>query len=177
MTNQMADKVTWEERTFEIAGKKMGRLLTPFDFGMVPVRMSTACHRGYISTYSVIDNGLFLTELLVRTEDEAYPPIGGREPKRHETFACAHYTNLQVVCAFTGGLLLVDGLISARGILPDPVSYRTVKEVLFNDGQIEIVVDHSELFEEVRSKREDERRPWPLAPGYKGQPPLFFDQD
>lgn len=76
MTKQIVDQIIYEgERhlPLSISGKGLPH---PRDFGLNPFTISTACWRGFYCQYTVRDNRLWLTHLVVRDITE-YPPISG----------------------------------------------------------------------------------------------------
>ena len=60
MTNQSPDTVFYNDDKYLIAGLKGTGLFRPLDFGIATYVMSTACYRGYICQYKLIENRLHL---------------------------------------------------------------------------------------------------------------------
>ncbi len=76
MTKQIVDQIIYEgerHRPLSISGKGLPH---PRDFGLRPGMMSTACWRGFYCEYTVRQDQLWLTHLVVHHDGE-YPPIAG----------------------------------------------------------------------------------------------------
>ena len=66
MTTQMKDTVLFSAEAFDLAEEKGKGLFEPHKHGLSPVLMSTACRRGYLCTYDVVENSLRLHRLLIK---------------------------------------------------------------------------------------------------------------
>jgi hypothetical protein len=62
ITAQISDSLPLNNELYNIAGVN-GDLFIPEDYGMRPVSMCTACWRGYVATYSLLDDHLVLKDL------------------------------------------------------------------------------------------------------------------
>lgn len=166
MTNQTADNLTYQDQLYEISGIKGGKLLTPEAFGMKPIPMSTGCYRGYVFTYLFKSDQLTLTEMLVRAKNNFYPPIKGVVSKAEDflggipSLDIGYYTGLEVSCPFSGGLVIVNGLINNRSVVPMPVDYKTVIELILENGMLRQVVDHSPKIKEIRNQIKVKKKNW-----------------
>jgi hypothetical protein len=80
MTAQISDRVIYREQDYQFVGAKGSGLPHPVQFGLTPKMMSTACYRGFYCDYTVRDDRLLLTHLVVRSADDHYPIIDGVEP-------------------------------------------------------------------------------------------------
>jgi hypothetical protein len=189
----VADTVTLDSRSFLLSGLKGGPLLVPAALGMQTCVRSTACYRGYVAHYTCAGGELYLDSLLVRTADGRYPLVGGRgaSPMPGGDDRC--YEGLRLPCRMTGGLVVVDEPLagSVMSVVPTPPGYGMVLELLFEEGRLTSVVDHSSAMDAIRSRarawmdahthdewsREEyhELRSilWSFAPGYEDQPPVF----
>lgn len=56
-------------------------LIRPYDFGMEPGYVSTGCYAGFISTYEITKDGLFLTKMKIANTLDKYSTIQGIRPK------------------------------------------------------------------------------------------------
>jgi RNA polymerase-binding transcription factor DksA len=122
MTRQIDDVVYYRGKPYSLADLAGSSLVVPEEYRIA--HRSTACWRGYVCTYEVADNLLFVTQL-----------NGSRE-----------------LIPFTGAMLLGDDYIQELWgmITPDAYKYRTVHELLFQDGQLMEEHDRSRQVAEFR---------------------------
>ena len=78
MTAQMPDNIQLENETFSIQGVHGQGLFAPKHFDLPVTRISSACWRGYVATYSVKDEHLVLRELLANFDPEMLNLSGAR---------------------------------------------------------------------------------------------------
>ena len=60
MTGQIADRFFYQHEQYQLVGMNGHGLPTPFEFGLQPVMMHTACYRGYYCDYTIRDEHLSL---------------------------------------------------------------------------------------------------------------------
>ncbi|MEM6931921.1 MAG: hypothetical protein AAF602_33625, partial [Myxococcota bacterium] len=140
------------------------------------------CPRGWFGVYD-LQPRLVLRRLHVRlTDDAGLVPLAGICPQRRrrrthqlvgrqwqlgEWPSWDHvYRDLEVPCRFTGSLWLGADPVDARGATEPLLTYRSVWDVLFEDGQLTAAIDRSS---EVAGARAVRLR---AEPG----PPVVFDQ-
>lgn len=170
MTAQINDTCFHRKVDFSVAGISGSKLFEPADVGIQPVAMSTACWRGYVAHYSIIDDGIFLTSLhlglaqsdAIRARAGKGPELFGRLPT-NDRFQGFLYEGFQSPVPFTGGLLLAAGFIDElyvhMGFHP-AWKYTNVREVIFEAGRVIAEHDRSAEMAEVRTKFiEQTRRP------------------
>jgi hypothetical protein len=147
MTDQIPDTLIYQARECPILAISGKGLLTPADFGMQATSRSTACRRGYYMRYSCQPTELFLDQMTIWTEDDAYPEIGGVHPFRpiRELWTAMVYVGLRVATPFTGGLLIGIDLQRGGGVreLSYWRSYQTILELLFDEGNLQKSIDRS----------------------------------
>ena len=162
MTAQMADRVELEGRSFSLAGVSGGPLFEPATVGLRPTMMNTACWRGYVSTYRVVDGRLRLSELLVgagsTVDGRVVGPrtaLLGQVPTRRKSLGAFLYAGLAHDVPFSGGLLLGDGFVPSlyrhMGFHP-AWKYETVIELLVTDGRVHAAHDRSVDVARVRAE-------------------------
>lgn len=150
MTKQMADYVFYDGNRYELLGDT-SRQLPPLEkYVFNPVPMGTACYRGYVANYEIIDTCLCLTYLVLQDANEHYPPIGG-------------------VAAVEGGgryeglseRMSVDSVITIgkdkpeNWALPDirlPNDYCHVLQLTLQQGCVQTVIDISEQAAAIRDE-------------------------
>ncbi|MEM6529110.1 MAG: hypothetical protein AAF653_12505 [Chloroflexota bacterium] len=185
MTAQIPDKVYFNGSEYVLIGHKGENLPTPQDYGLNPIMWSTACYRGYVSTYSVREGGLYLASLHIGrlALDATWHPINGVEPEtvyqegyskdpanpgqtitRHYEYGRI-YNNLDLPTYFTGGILV--GRVFIRELyvhmgFGKPYQYEEVVEFLFHEGTLTETIDHSgraaKWREQVIAEREEQQR-------------------
>lgn len=154
MTAQITDIYRFRNTDWSMLGISGTGLFEPDQVGIRPTMMSTACYRGYFCTYDVTETGLFLSNLVVRAEDDAsYPAITGIAPCHYNIFGAAEYRLADFQVRFDGGLLLGSDFIDDEYVhmgFQKPHAYRNVREFVFDAGKLRGDIDHSALFVQVR---------------------------
>jgi hypothetical protein len=156
MSGQVPDTIVLSDKTFSITGiHSSGDIFDPFTLGIYPFR-STACWRGFSSDYSIQDNRLHLSsiKMALTKKGAEYPKILGALPRicRHEGMV---YENLQYPLNFCGALLLGSGFFSdlyEHGGYQKGWKYTEVKEVVFESGRVEKVIDRSAVMKGFREE-------------------------
>jgi len=166
MTAQFLDTFILNNQEFSIVGVKGKGLFDPQRLGIYPVATCTACCRGYFCLYSIKDNKLILDMLHIslsshyRSENNAQcsPEINGIKPTKPEgeyPFFDSLYEKLNLNIEFTGGILLGDGFIQElyvhMGFHP-AWKYKTVFELIFDNGKVVERRDVSSKIQELRNK-------------------------
>ncbi|MCP2341236.1 hypothetical protein [Actinomadura rupiterrae] len=167
MTGQIPDSVQYRGHSYSLTGQEGEGLFDPADHGIQPAVMSTACWRGFICEYTVVDGGLVLTELQLSVEGDP-PTLFGVAPERDELRDLI-YRNLREPVRFTGRLLLgrefIDGLYVHMGF-QSSWKYQDVQELEFENGHLTAVHD--------RSAEAAQRR---AAPDPADAPPAHTDSE
>jgi hypothetical protein len=163
MTAQIPDRVRYKGESYALVGIKGSRLLSPQNFGMTPTMIHTACYRGYYAEYSCTDGKLVLTTLTVKTANDKYKEINGIRPVRDpQEFSTAHtYTGLNIATAFSGGLLIAKDFIQEMYVhmgFQKPLAFKTVIELLFENGQLVNEIDYSEKMVQIRESVKEQPR-------------------
>ena len=149
----MPDRVELEGRSYSLAGVSGGPLFEPATAGLRPIMMSTACWRGYVATYRVVDGRLMLSELLVGSRSTGDGQVVcpraallGQVPTRRKSLGAFLYKGLGHDVPFSGGLLLGDGFVPSlyrhMGFHP-AWTFETVIELLVRDGRVDAAHDRS----------------------------------
>lgn len=165
MTAQIADSVTIDGIEYSIAGVNGSGLFEPGGVGLEPCAMSTACYRGFICWYALVEDGLVLTRLVlaegtgrhgkpIKSGDEVMgSPLvrikGGWLEGSYEV------AGLASVVEFSGGLLLGADFVEAtyRHMGYHPAwKYRRVLELVASSGRVTELLDRSEFMAKVRDR-------------------------
>lgn len=160
VTAQLSDLVEFLGATYALAGVLGDPLFEPMDVGLKPVMISTACWRGYVCTYSVREDRLILSELLVGGQSElkgkqltSDTALFGVAPELFEPWRAFKFQNLEVFVPFSGGLLVGGDVIRSHyvhmGFHP-AWKFEHVLELLFKDGVVTEWHDRSSKVAQVR---------------------------
>ncbi len=161
MTAQAGDKFMYEGKEYSLVSKCF--CVTPlaftfFDFlryKIIPEGTSTACYAGYTCHYCLNDNGLFLEDLHVNSKNGEYPAINGITPSKDLDVHDLHvYKGLNISHRHhSGKFLLGDDFINDFYIhmgFQWPWAYKTLKELVFEDGKLIECTDQSEMAAHLR---------------------------
>jgi hypothetical protein len=165
MTQQISDTFQYCDAEYAVAGISDGNLFNPAVLDLKPGIACTACWRGYQAVYAILETQLVVADLYItlwknmegfqfhRKQGPAINGITPTEKKRQEFDLNNHYSGINHHLEYTGGLLLVDGLISSFHIhrsLYLACEYKNVIELVFENGILSREIDHSEKMAEVR---------------------------
>lgn len=155
MTAQFMDQVHYRDKTYALAGHQGDALFDPRAFGIHPMSSCTACWRGYVCSYALRDNTLFLDAISLSMFGQ--PPVFMNvvpmpDNGQFKIFD-AVYEGLSYPVPFTGGILLADDFIEElyvhMGYHP-AWKFRQVYELIFRDGTLIEEADHSESMHKLR---------------------------
>lgn len=152
MTAQISDKFLFQGQKYSLIGISKDDLVSPEQFGMEPIKLSTACYRGFYATYELTGESLFLRELTLKAKNGNYNSIGGIEPERGD-FGTATYTGLREIIPFTGVIRLAKKLINEFYIhmgYQKATAFETVLDITIKDGRVVKVNDLSQEMEQKR---------------------------
>lgn len=164
MTAQITDSFVLQGQKYSIVGVNGGLLFLPPEYGLRPLPRITSCWRGYVCTYTTVQNELFLDTLQTNLDQEG-PAINNVRPvfSTQNTFNNV-YTNLNLHMDFTGGILIGTGFIQQlyvhMGFHP-AWKYETVFELSISQGNVMETRDVSREMAVLRDKMTRQ----PLQPG------------
>ncbi|MHA1532525.1 MAG: hypothetical protein ACTSR6_11050, partial [Candidatus Heimdallarchaeota archaeon] len=109
------------------------------------------------ATYVITAKQIILNELMLRTPERKLIEINGRFPiKKKSVFSFNFmYDDLNLPISFTGFILLGKDFINEMYVhmgFQRPISYETVIEFQFREGEIIAVNDFSELIAKLRKE-------------------------
>jgi hypothetical protein len=161
MTAQINDSCFHRKIDYAVAGISGSGIFDPAAVGIRPVPLNTACWRGYIAHYSILDGELFLTALHTGlSRKDAIRARAGRGPELFGILPTSDrfgffYNNFKQRIPFTGGLLLANDFIRElyihMGFHP-PWKYKEVREVIFDAGRVTDEFDRSAEMATARTK-------------------------
>ncbi|TFF84944.1 hypothetical protein EU523_00835 [Candidatus Heimdallarchaeota archaeon] len=179
MTGQIPDEFIFKGESYSIAGIKGPTLFNPRDYDISPQSASTACWRGFVAYYAVLEDRLIIDTLFIKCKEPK--EINGIEPKDETSFSpedeeyayIKHffsycYPKINLELDFTGSILIGKDFIDEMYVhmgFQRPITFRTVYELTFENGQLIKTVN--------KSKEMDKRR---LEDSQKGARPRSNDE-
>lgn len=160
MTAQVPDSVRIDGTDFDICGVRGEGLFDPESYGIETSAPNTACWRGYVCRYDIVNDHLVLDELRLWSEPRRWldnRPIledffGDRLAiDNDQTWIDAN--GLACAVPFTGGLLLGDDFVEDLYVhmgYQSAYKYRCVLELTFESGLLVSRSDRSPEMEEIR---------------------------
>ena len=162
MTAQRPEVVYLSNCRYALCGVNGIGLFDPREEGFDPVALSSACWRGFVSTYRVRRGVLYLDCVGIGLDPESWetgssaPELFGAKASKDDDRGFAVFEDLEHEVGFTGGLLLGRGFIEElyvhMGFHP-AYKFRDVVELRFEDGQLVERLDRSEQMEALRNER------------------------
>jgi hypothetical protein len=161
MTAQFHDLFRYQAREFSVVGVDH-ELFKPSDFQLSPIPASTACWRGTLALYTILDVQLILETLSVNLPTPQGPMINGIPSSgrtgRYTMFNNV-YQNLNISIPYTGSILLgtdfIRELYVHMGFHP-AWKYNTVIELIFENGKLIRESDISEAMARLRQTMQDQ---------------------
>ncbi|MFP5273687.1 hypothetical protein [Coleofasciculus sp.] len=147
MTAQVPDTFYYNGEKYELVECDGEKFITPQDYGMYPDMLHTACHRGFVSTYEITNEGLFLKEMTIGEVIPRWKPIQGIMP-RDDSWGSYTYEGLNLLTPFTGKIQLGKNLLidpNAHMGYPPKIAYQTLLEFSFKQGKVTSVYDLSAI--------------------------------
>lgn len=159
MTAQISDRLTYDGKEYSVAAIENDWPFVPQDHGFEPVATSTACWRGYYSSYAIQDRTLVLTKLTIG--------LGGLSRLKPPRWRDVHptrceddqhswvYAGVNLPVPYTGGVVVGHGLLGEFYVhmgFQRPHCYQDVRELLFETGELRTAIDHSERMEQARER-------------------------
>lgn len=168
MTAQINDSCFHRKIDFDVAGISGSGLFDPAAIGVEPVAVCSACWRGFVTHYSILDGELNLTGLdLGLSQQDAIRARAGKGPELFGVLPKAGglagfvYKGFRSPVHFTGGLLLGNDFIRELYVHMGfhPVwKYKDVREVIFDAGRVIEDIDRSSEMAVARTKIVDDAK-------------------
>jgi len=165
MTAQVSDTVVHNGLVYSLAEYEGSGLFDPKDHGFEPVSFMTACWRGFICQYGVVDQQLILIQLRmglshVDSEKAKLLKVFGKDCSIDASdWLGATITNISLPVPFDGSMLIgrdfIKHLYVHMGFHP-AYKYRDVWELSFHNGRLVAAMDISESMREHRKTHVEE---------------------
>ena len=140
MTAQVTDPFFWKGEEYVFNGAEdVYSLFDPEKYGLHPKAFCTACWKGFIITFGVRDDQLYIDELDIYCEDEKYPAINGVEATDDGWLSSCRYSNLNIATQYTGTITISQDMKEGaiRGAFTDgPGYYKKNYELVFKNGKL-----------------------------------------
>jgi len=169
MTAQINDDFLYNEHRFNISAIEFPeKFFDVKEFGVKPVFVHTACWRGYLAEFSILNGTLILKNFNTNSIDKNYQPIAinGVLPKVYKRNSSnfsrflkgnVQYKDLNMVIPYNGRVLITDVFIRERYVhmgFHSPLNYVIVIELTFDNGMLTNSVDLSDVVAILREKQE-----------------------
>jgi len=170
LTGQINDKFNYKGEEYNISGVSTGYLFRPADFNLQPFSTMSACWNGYQVYYNIVDKHLVVETMLINLKDEE-KIIKGKKPLKlgkpdfnttgfeaNHNFFKLLYKDLNLKIPFSGRLLITKDFIEEMYVhmgFQNPMSYKTVLELTFNNGKLVKFTDNSKDMERRRNEGAD----------------------
>ncbi len=139
MTSQLKDPFYWKGMEYDFTGATdIYALFDPETYGLHPDGFSTACYKGFIITFSVRSNQLYIDQLDVYCPDDYYPVINGVKATDDGEMSCYRYHNLNIASDYTGRIFISKNMKAEylNRAFTGPHSYNTNYELDFEKGKL-----------------------------------------
>lgn len=137
MTMQCTDPFVWNGKEWIfLAAANVYKLFDPKKFKLHPEMWHTGCYKGFIISFRVTDNLLYLDRLIVHCSNNKYPPINNVEPEKYDGSAM-EYKNINLPLPYSGTIIVGSDLLSSfeGRCFIGPHAYKTTYELKFKKGK------------------------------------------
>jgi hypothetical protein len=178
MSQQVNDKFIYNNDKYELISIEFPKTFIDWEsFDLNPVELSTACWRGFINTFAVIDDHLVLDEIYTNNqtlnENEEMvtiiiPKINNLLPKiekpeglikEYKDYRILTYKGINYKMSYNGSLLIVKDYIDEYVSGPyaflriSPFCYEKIVKLKFSKGKFINYIDFSDYGEKIRNER------------------------
>ena len=151
MSMQCTDSFVWNGKEWIfLAASDVYKLFDPAKFNLEPEMWHTACYKGFIIYFKVVDELLYLDRLIVHCADDKYPPLNNVEPEKYDESAM-DYKNINLLLPYSGRIIIGKDLLpqfEGRCFI-GPHSYKTTFELTFKKGKYISSKDISGTYEGI----------------------------
>ena len=147
------DTIISENMPFLILKCEKKEIFDPDHLGISPI-WSDDVNFGYSSIFAIKEYQLYLKNLIL-TSDRVYPIVGGVEPKllaSENGVETVEYDEIMVPVKFTGAVIIGGTFLKNYGPEEEApcYSYKTVRELIFQEGKLVTSIDHSKAMLRIR---------------------------
>lgn len=158
MTAQISDFVEYNNNKYAIVAIQNDWPFSPENYGITPIATSSANYRGYFCDYAIKEGALILEELFVGQDENNIPTFNGVTAIKNRFYRINHifeYKDVGLPVNYSGGIIIGNDFIEEFYVhmgFHRAHCYKYVKEIIFENGNVIKVIDHSEKMEKVREK-------------------------
>ncbi len=165
MTMQIPNSLVYRDEAYTlITWKPSEGLFRPAQFGIVPERLNTGCLRGWLCTYEIKDDALFLASLRIRSKNGLYPLINETPPSFPDALEkgrarSANYENIGQLLRYSGIVQFgkdIDPRWRATTFGLFEWMYHRCYEADIDNGHVRSVTDISTELAKIRAQQEPE---------------------
>ncbi len=162
MTAQIGDRFNFDGKEYTMIAMNEPIGFNPRQYGLTPRHTCTACWRGYFCVYNIMQDGIYLNELYINSDE--YPAIEGVMPmvdsEGNEFKYMGHrqYKGLNIKLPYTGKILVGDGFMVGYYIhqgYQRPWAYENLRELIFENGELVKSNDLNEVAAKMREMVND----------------------
>lgn len=99
-----------EKNGFFLPQQMYNKLFDPKKFKLHPEMWHTGCYKGFIISFRVTDDLLYLDRLIVHCSNNKYPPINNVEPEKYDGSAM-EYKNINLPLPYSGTIIVGSDLL------------------------------------------------------------------
>lgn len=160
MTAQINDKFIFNGHSYDISAIQL-----PCEFfcieklGIFPTEKTTACWRGYVAEFAILENRLVLKDLTTNNGKRDVEPVvlNGISPFiiGSEKYQDWYYENINLEISYSGAILITDGFLREYYVhmgFQSPFSYTKVVELIFEHGLLISTNDLSDVATKFREE-------------------------
>ena len=169
MTAQFEDTIIYNQERYSITAETDSIDFDPWEYGLEPESICTACWSGYWCEYKITDSELYLHKLYIHNKGNEYPKLNGKRVKMFPRFMRSLFHRVykpKIHMQYTGKILLGKDFIDEYYIhmgFQRPYSYRTLIELVFSEGRLIECIDHSQAAERIRESIDTSKRNWEMG--------------
>lgn len=153
MAKQLPDMFFWhrteagETKNFKcifLGADNVYSLFDPAKFGFQPMEIHSACYKGFVVTFALREDRLFMDRLEIFTRDGRYPVLNGKESIFNLATGFHEYNRLNMPLIYTGTMEVIEcydvAVEIAAGTDGAPTAYKgpfgdePVYELRFREG-------------------------------------------
>jgi hypothetical protein len=153
MSSQIDDKFLYKGSEYSISAIEFPeRFLDIYSLGIKPKEFHTACYRGYIATFAINSENLFVLKQLYTNngndKNNKPPVINGKEvkistpeylEKDYKNYREYVYSDIDLIINYSGSIIIAKDIIRSRYInmgFQYPISYKKVLLLTFDNGKL-----------------------------------------
>lgn len=171
MTAQVGDSFKYKSKEYNIVAISKPLEFDLQQYGITPEPCCTACWDGYWCEYEISEKGIILKNFYVNSKDDYYPEINGVLPLSEEDekdkmfhyMGHHYYKGVNIKMPYTGKIVVGKDFLREYYIhmgYQRAWAYKTLKELVFENGILIQEIDHSDMAKELRKQIKEDPDFW-----------------